>query len=112
MTTDNLDTLSDTQLNELFAVEVAGYTAHRGLAHAEFSKDKEWLTDAPAFSASSDLTVPWLEMRFNGLVVDWWRSAGTWTVASRSGVEAQGNSLARTLCIAGIRANRAASPTP
>lgn len=65
MNTDNLDTLTDSELNELFAVEVAGLKKHgegvdgRGWYHSP--PPMRAISPVGAFTTDANAVLPWLE---------------------------------------------------
>lgn len=108
MTPNNLDTLSDAELNERFAVEVAGGRIHdrrdSESVLVEINGEIDWL---PHFSTDANAVLPWLENKY-------WES---WPDGDGSRcVEVTGHlgfapTFARAACIALIRAKRYTSGT-
>jgi hypothetical protein len=109
---DNLDTLTDAQLNECFAVEVAELA---GLHWSEVSerlscKDSSGLpSKVPDFSTDANAVLPWLEKHYHA-DIGCAKDAGWWVLISLDGwesvVKAEAPTFARAACIALIRANR------
>lgn len=120
MTPDNLDTLSDAELNECFAVEVAGWKR----ANPEETRERyqHWLppgkqpvkniiyTARPeSFSTDANAVLPWLEK--DGI----WECVfvgcrGGYAVSVGHGPDSEARTFARAACIALIRAKRSTTP--
>lgn len=109
--TDNLDQLTDAELDEVFAVEVAGWTVDKSLCDDpqchmmhESICGPEGESITPHFSTSMDALMPWLETMDDATIT---RLGPRWLVQMLGGVtETETNSLPRAVCIALIRANR------
>jgi len=118
--TDDLDTKTDANLSEIFAVEVAGWTFTLGTV-------EKWWRDGdgdfrgagfinlPHFATSADAVLPWMEVDFLGkhgnCDMDYrtdskeWR-AHIYTDDGDFSVGSISPKFARTACIARIRAER------
>lgn len=110
MTPDNLDTLSDAELNECFAVEVAGFD--EPLVKTVFKNPElVHLRADMNFSADANTVLPFLAKHVL------WTSGfsacrgGFWIEIDHKH-EAEAPAFARAACIALIRAKRASKPTP
>lgn len=132
MSADNLDSLSDDQLIEAFAVEVAGFTFashHRNAWKTRgqgifTSPNKNSITikwekgnyggsHLPPFATSADAVLPWLDkydcftitkhVTGFGYTVEIFQDGDSQPVGRHSG----GSNAARTACIALIRMTRA-----
>ena len=119
--TDELDTLTDTQLSEAFAVEVAGWTknVHEGCDVIPYGyvdwEDAEGKTHDkyPTFATDANAVLPWMERAHclaSYLVVA--EIGLRWTVGTivvtktLDMIEGVAETLPRAACIALIRAKR------
>lgn len=119
--TDNLDTLTDAQLSEVFAVEVAGW---REFGYGRTNgKPKMWETRggipqlSARFATSADAVLPYVAKHLEACLFShraaFWREMqlqsglDTIALADSLGIYIRAGCLARRLCIALIRANRA-----
>jgi len=109
--TDDLDTKTDAQLSEIFAVEIAGLVKSKTFTYeGEYSiwLDKKGHVDEPNFATSADAVLPWLEKERLAVI-----SCNTkgWRVEivrrSANVIFAYSDKIARAACIALIRATRA-----
>jgi hypothetical protein len=57
---DNLDTLSDAELNEAFAVDVAGWVMN-STRTSGIDPTKSFEGKPPSYATSADAVLPWLE---------------------------------------------------
>jgi len=133
MNPDNLDTLSDTELSEAFAVEVAGWTLkpffpavpsedipegptlwHDKNGFAEADQDGRAIP--PPFATSADAVSPWLERAKGADAVRVYQKGANglvdeslpllWMVTAAT-YYATAPTFARAACIALLRASRA-----
>lgn len=117
--TDELDSLPDAKLSEVFAMEVAGWKKVEDCGWSD--SDDEMIWDyaedelaSPIFATSADAVLPWL------MQIEWWgdgikskqRLVGV-DVNTKPGycVQAIAPTFARAACIALIRAKRAQKGT-
>lgn len=110
---DKLDELTDFELSEVFAKEVAGWRNDPDEGwYDENGLSRPW----PDFAASADAVLPFLEKLPSGCEIGWWPSVA-WSVqfyvpsrhpgnCFKSECEAAGT-LPRAACIALIAAKRA-----
>lgn len=110
--TDELDTLTDAKLSEVFAKNVAGYTADAdGWFLPPPPRRIALLShELPSFATSADAVLPYLQARYR------WQATGTksttvvqvWTgEGPQPNATVQDITFARAACIALIRAKRA-----
>lgn len=126
---ENLDTMSDAELNELFAVEIAGWTIKRFWpscdmrtdtskpCHQWYRPDGSLYSSDPWFCTDANAVLPWLaKMNSASAVLRTWIATPDWCVTIKECVgengerlEAQGvaPTFARAAVLALIRINRA-----
>jgi hypothetical protein len=118
---DNLSQLSDAELTEVFAVEVAGWTPHA--VEEKKCHDPEGLScywsDVPPFAMSANDVLPWLE-KHKCTVPSWAEGSWSVTIYDETGEgetydmpilgEEDDKSFARAAATALIRAKRAQTP--
>jgi hypothetical protein len=107
--TDDLDSKTDAELNELFAVEVAGWTRmdhmlydvgdYRGIGARERS-DGKWITNEVPFATSADAVLPYVEVDPTMEVSRTKLGPPMWRVSSINRGGCIHKSFARAACIA------------
>lgn len=110
---DELDALSDAQLSEVFAVEVAGWT-FREEHHWCFAKGNDYARKGDlVFSTSADAVLPYLSAHCVT-----WRCMGypdgshgfiLWPTSTSRDFQSSAPTFARAACIALLRAKRAST---
>lgn len=113
MSTDTLDSLTDAQLSEAFAVEVAG--EHPNDIKAAKAGDEDWHRECPLpFATSADAVLPFTETQaYFGAAhtCDGWNITVGDKNVFRQNISVHAPTFARAACIALIRAKRA-TPKP
>lgn len=112
MTPDNLDTLSDAELNECFAVEVAGWTSYDGRRLIS-PQPRRRIVIPPDFVFDANAVLPWLEKAGNPKIHWAYFGDPEWQVSlfpNGTEVVAIAPTFARAAAIALIRAKRAEAP--
>jgi len=103
VSTDTLDSLTDSQLSEAFAVECAGWAPKTIV----FEGDDITL-EPPSYATSGDAVLPFL---VDAPFMSCWSTAGGWVITINDGAQfASAKTFSRAACIALLRAKRAAKP--
>ena len=122
MSTDNLDALTDAQLSEVFAVEVAGWlraTPQQAAIYGRLAGKVNWIDSAgkphtyPIFATSADAVIPLLPGGSEANKIDGPYDVETrWQIVIKRSAYASAPTFARAACLVIIKFNRAKKGTP